>query len=645
MNEELNIYFIGNIPLIEYSNINTSTIQECYNYLKDKKLISLDIETTCKFKGIYKGEGLNPYLSKIVMLQIGDLERQFVIDYRTTNINLLLSLLIDPEITIVGQNIKFEYLHLFHNEGIRINNMYDTMVVEQILFNGLNPDTSLKGLNRKYLNIEVDKDTRLEFLTIEDTPFTEKQIIYGAEDILYPLKIRDFQLIDANKKDVLNCISLEMLFIEVLGDIEYKGMYFDKEIWKNTYDKNLIELNILHKELDDYVISTYPDSKFIEPQYDLFDSTVKTNIKWSSSKQVIALFKYLNICPEEVSKTTNKLSYTVNGKVLQASLNTINLYANEEKKNLIKKYLEYKKKEQACTTFGIPFFKYVNPITNRLHSSYKQILNTGRISSSNPNLQNIPAEKGFRSAFSCAKGWKIVNADYSGQEQIILANKSMDRDLLHFYEQNLGDMHSYIASKIFPELSELSLDDIKTYHKDKRQIAKAAGFAINYGGNGFTISNNLGISTEQGEEVYNAYFKAFPGLKNYFTSVQKQSHKQGYILIDPLTGRKNWFTPPKTNKDRGKIDRAALNFPIQGEAGGVTKLAPILYRKWIIDNQLENEIFITNIVHDEINVEVKEEYAELAATHLERCMQEAGKRWCTTVLLGADAVITDYWNH
>lgn len=645
MNEELNIYFIGNNPLIEYSNIHTSTIQDCYNYLKDKKLLSLDIETTYKFKGIYKGEGLNPYLSKIVMLQIGDLERQFVIDYRTINIELLLPLLNNPDITIVGQNIKFEYLHILHNEGIRINNLYDTMIVEQILFNGLNPDASLKGLNTKYLNIEVNKNTRLEFLTIEDKPFTEKQIIYGAEDILYPLKIRYFQLLDAGKRDVLNCISLEMLFIEVLGDIEYKGMYFDKEIWTGTYNKNLIELNILHKELDDYVINTYPNSKFIEVQYDLFDTTVKTNVKWSSSKQVIALFRYLGICPEEVSKTTNKLSYTVNGKVLQASLNTINLEASIDKKELIKKYLNYKKKEQSCTTFGTPFFKYINPITNRLHSSYKQILNTGRISSSNPNLQNIPAEKGFRSAFSCADGWKIVNADYSGQEQIILANKSMDQDLLHFYTQDLGDMHSYIASKIFPELADLPLDDIKLFHKDKRQIAKAAGFAINYGGNGFTISNNLGISTEQGEEVYDAYFKAFPGLKNYFTKVQKQSHRQGYILIDPLTGRKNWFIKPKTNKDRGKIDRAALNFPIQGEAGGVTKLAPILYRRWILDNNFENDIFITNIVHDEINVEVKEELATLAAENLERCMQEAGKRWCTTVPLGAEAVITNYWNH
>jgi len=260
-------------------------------------------------------------------------------------------------------------------------------------------------------------------------------------------------------------------------------------------------------------------------------------------------------------------------------------------------------------------------------------------------LQNIPAEKEFRSAFISPKGWKIVNADYSGQEQIILANKSQDKDLLHFYEQNLGDMHSFVASKIFPELKNISLTDIKKYHKNKRQIAKAAGFAINYGGNGHTISKSLGIPIKQGEEVYNAYFKAFPGLKKYFNIMAKKAHYNGYILIDPISNRKYWFKRPKTTKEKGDIDRLALNYPIQGEAGGITKLAPILFRRWILNNNLQNYIFITNIIHDEINLEVKEEYAELAALNLERCMKEAGAKWCKQIPLGADAVITNYWTH
>jgi len=642
MQRDLNIYFIGNKV---YKQFKSSTIEECYNYLKDQTVISLDIETTYKFGGIYDGEGLNPYLSEIVMLQIGTKERQYVIDYRVIDVGILLSLLINKNITIVGQNIKFEYVHLLHNKKIRLNQVYDTMIVEQILFNGLNPDISLKGLNEKYLNITVDKTIRAEFAYIGTKPFSIQQIIYGAEDILYPLLIREIQLKDAIEKDVINCISLEMLFLEVLGDIEYKGMNFDTEVWKKTYEENLINYKLLSKELDSYILNKYPTSKFVDKQLDLFSTDKKTLVSWTSSKQVIELFVFLGICPKEVSKSTGKLSYTVNAKVLKASLNTINRNISEDKKILIKKYLTFKKAEQSCTTFGIDFFKYINPVTNRLHSNYRQIVNTGRISSSNPNLQNIPAEKGYRSAFTAPPGYKIVNADYSGQEQIILANKSNDKDLIYFYEQNLGDMHSYIASKIFPELNNVSLDDIKKFHSDKRQIAKSAGFAINYGGNGHTIAKNLGVPDSQGDEVYNAYFKAFPGLKNYFTKTQRIAHKLGYILIDPITGRKFWFNKPKNNKERGSIDRNALNYPIQGEAGGVTKFAPILFRKWILDNNLENDIIITNIVHDEINIEAKEEYAELAARQLERCMAEAGNKWCTIVPLKANAVITDYWNH
>ena len=641
---ELNIYYVGEHSKLSETNITLSTIDDCFEYLKDKEIISFDIETTRKFNGKYgKEEGLDPYLSNIVMFQIGDKNRQYIIDYRTVDIKKLLPLLKTK--TIVGQNIKFEYKHLLHNEGIRLENLYDTMVVEQILFNGLNVKTSLEALTEKYLSINVDKSTRLGFLNIGDREFTLNEIYYGAEDILYPLLIRDKQLLDVEKKELHNCVSLEMKFIPVLGDIEYKGMHFNKDKWYKTYQENLNKFDELKLKLDSFVLENYSNTHFVTSQLDLFSDERKCAIMWSSPKQVIEFFQYLNICPQEVSKTTKKLSYTVNANVLKSSLNTINKDINDKFKEFILIYLEYKEIEQSCTTFGLDFFKYINPVTERLHSNYKQILNTGRISSSNPNLQNIPSDTRFRCAFDAPSGSKIVNADYSGQEQIILANKSEDKDLIYFYEQNLGDMHSYIASKIFPELNDVSLNDIKIHYKDKRQIAKSAGFAINYGGNGYTISKNLGISAEQGDKVYDAYFKAFPGLKNYFDKIQKETLKNGYILIDPITNRKNWFQVPKTQKEISKVQRAALNYPIQGEAGGITKYAPILYRRWILENNLQDYIYMTNIVHDEINVEAHEQYAELAAINLERCMKESATKWCKIIPLGAEAVITDYWNH
>jgi hypothetical protein len=153
-------------------------------------------------------------------------------------------------------------------------------------------------------------------------------------------------------------------------------------------------------------------------------------------------------------------------------------------------------------------------------------------------MQNIPSDNRTRGCFQSEPGNTLIVSDYSGQEQIVLANKSLDTDLLEFYSKGLGDMHSFIASKIFPELSNLTLDEIKDNHKQKRQIAKGAGFAINYGGTGITISQNLNISMEEGENVYKAYFKAFPGLADYFKQEKQRALKLGYIQFNNISGRK-----------------------------------------------------------------------------------------------------------
>lgn len=631
-------------------------------YLRNKKVLSLDIETTRKFGGKYgEKEGLDPYLSNIVMLQIGDEDTQFVIDARTINISSLYSILEDPHIVLVGQNIKFEYKHLLHNYGIKINNLYDTMVVEQILFNGLRVTASLKDLNKRYLDIIVDKSTRLEFLNIKDAPFTERQIKYGAEDVLYPLLIRNLQLKGVEEKQLTRCVDLEMQFIPVLGDMEYTGMTFSKEKWETTYTANLKKQIRLVSELDKFVIDNYFSTEFVVKQLDLFSTGYKCNIQWSSPKQTIAFFKHLRICPQEVSKTTKKKRHTVNANVLRSSLTTTNKKITDASRTVLLLYLEYKETSQACSTFGLGFFKHINPVTNRVHSNYKQILNTGRISSSGPNLQNIPATDGFRGAFIAKENHKIVNADYAGQEQIILANKSQDKDLAYFYSQGFSDMHSFIASKIYGRPFEEylatnkakdalkqggpPLTDLQKLMLKERGISKGAGFAINYGGNGYTISKNLGISRQEGDFVYDAYFKAFPGLKNYFREVQRKTLSQGYILIDEITGRKNWFIKPTNDQEKGAIERAALNFPIQGEAGSITKLASIIHRRNIIEKGLEEQIKITNIVHDEINDEVAEEYKTQAATMLENAMETAGALWCKDIKLKAEAAVSDYWTH
>lgn len=438
----MEIHFVGKEGLFEDSEVVQSTIEEAYEFLKDQTEVSIDIETTRKFNGKYgKGEGLSPYLSKIVMFQIGTLDKQFIIDTRYYSIDKLLPILSDKKIVKVGHNIKFEYVHILHNYGVRLENVYDTQINEEIIYCGIKKiEFSLKALIERYFDVKVNKATRLEFLKIQDRPFSFEQLKYGAEDIIYPLKIKALQKAKIDSEKLNNVSDLENKFVLVLGDIEYKGMNLNKEKWIEIYNKNKPLVNQSKITLNDFIIKYYRDSRFVSNQLDLFNTESVCNISWSSPKQVIDFFKYIDACPQEVSKQTKKLEYTVNAKLLQSSLHTINKTKPDYIKQFIKAYCIYKEYEQRCTTFGIDFFKYINPVSGRVHSNFKQVLNTGRISSTNPNLQNIPSDEVYRKAFDALDGYDIVNADYGGQETVVLANVSEESNISRLIIEG-GDMH------------------------------------------------------------------------------------------------------------------------------------------------------------------------------------------------------------
>lgn len=618
--------------------------------------LGFDTETTGLWNGNrYRKEGLDPYLSKVIMIQFGTDEVQFVMDSREFGKEEVAIVLREVcKHTLVGHNLKFDYVHILHNYNVRLLKVYDTQLVEEILAPG-KPYKGLAELSNTYLSHTMNKAVRNEFKNIGNTPFTKEQIVYGAEDIKYPLKIKEKQLekhIIPNKMEIT--LRLESKFMLCLADIEYKGMQINIEKWKDNSKYSKENVCKLEQELTDIIYDNF--EQYRDTQIDMFATNKKIVVQWSSPKQVVSLFKDLDICAEAVSKTTGKKSFTVSAKEMSTVLMRDDL--SDLQRSIIKKYLKFKKGAILTTTFGDKFMKYVHPITRRVHSSYNQILKTGRISSRSPNLQNIPSTKEFRSCFDAPKGYKIVNADYSGQEQIVLANKSMDEDLLNYYRSGNTDMHSFIASKLF----NVPMEEIIAAKKSKnptarqkqlvefRQISKGAGFAINYGGDGYTISKNLGISLKEGEAVYNKYFEAFPGLKKFFHREQTRAVKTGKVLIDGFTNRFYVFEDQKKlqkgdPKAISTIKKQALNYPIQGTAGLITKTACIIIRDRLLAENLFDKMQITNIVHDEINMEALEEHSEYAAEVLSSSMEEAGDIWCKTIKLKADAVIGNYWNH
>lgn len=655
-----------------YDNYGRATLKECIDYVRQLDEVSVDIETTKKFGGaVSSQEGLDPYTTEIVMFQVGDLNTQFVIDTRFVDIQELVELL--PSKLVIGQNLKFEYKHILHNYGVRLERLYDTMIAESLLYIGHGLNVGLKHLNQRYLNIKVDKSVRMGFLTIKKRQYYDKEISYGAEDILYPILIKELQLDAAKIKDLKKCLDLEFNFIPVLGDMEYKGLGFDSKQWMELYHKNKIVFKDYEKRLDKWVVDRHL-TPFINSQYDMFepDKEIECTINWGSSTQVVELFKLLKICPIEKSKSTGKMAYTVEAKVVKNSFNGINKKASDSNKELISIYLKYKELEQSCTTFGELFLKNVNPITKRLHSNYKQIINTGRVSSSGPNLQNIPGSKEYRKCFNCGDTQVIINADYSGQESVVLANQSMDQNMIDFYLKGSGDLHTHVAQSMFriinndPDLvippKELpdgsDNPEFTSDHNAQRSAAKAINFKLAYGGSAFTLKDDFKVDEDTAQEFIDTYFDAFPGLRSFFAESKKIALKDGYIHIDKVVNRKFFFKDIdklpiyKEEKDwknffslKGKYERASVNYRIQGTAGSITKLAGTLFRRWILDNKLENYVFITNIIHDEINVESTIFHSKLAAKALEKCMEDAGKPWCTVVPLSAGAVISTYWTH
>jgi len=410
------IYLITNQTSIGLEKgIKQASLQECISYLSGIPTLGLDIETTRKYNKYFDFEGLDPHTSKIVMLQIGDLHNQYVIDTRNVDISPLVPMFGNKDITFVGHNIAFEYKHILKNYGVRLAKVYDTMISEQLLNNdGVQKSYSLNALNEKYLDITVDKSIRLGFLTIGDRPFSTHEIIYGADDIINPLRIKAYQEVQmsAEHKDIEPVFKLEMRFLLGKAEMEYVGVPFNRHIWESTYNENLKLFNEKTVGLNEFIIANFPNSPFIERQLDLFDESTKCSIQWTSSKQVIEFLNFLGICPRAKSKTTKKVRDTAEAKEVRAILLRDDL--SDLIKDFVKSYLSMKELEQRVTTFGIKFLKHINPITGRIHSHYKQILNTGRISSSGPNNQNIPAQHEFRSAFCADEGSYLVNADYSG---------------------------------------------------------------------------------------------------------------------------------------------------------------------------------------------------------------------------------------
>ena len=631
------IYFVGPDSILPCCE--QATIEDVVKYCETKQYLGVDTET----------EGFDFTCKKMIMFQIGDETNQFVIDTRHVSIEPLRSVLENKDIQKIFHNAKFDYKFIRKWANIKCNGIWDTFLVEVVLNCGKKIGFALKDLVKRYCNEDLDKEVRNKFIGLSGAPFTENQIVYGAKDVAYLLNIKWEQRHKLTQLQLGPVANLENQAVLAFADIEYNGLDLDVEQWKSLEGINTSKADALMINLDNMIIENPKLDKFVAKyiQGDMFtpvDELRKVNVKWSSPKQVLEVFQTLVPSLDDV-----------NGR---------NMYKHRFKHEIIDTYIKYKEAMKLCTSYGEAFLKNMSS-DNKIHTNFHQILDTGRVSSSKPNMQQIPADNKFRNCFVAPPGWVYVSADYSSQELNVIAFGSKDPVWLEALEEG-QDLHSTCAELVYGDQWYNAAEDDCLYmkkkekcnckqHKKLRTNVKTINFGLAYGMGPNKLADTLNISVDGAKELIEKYFKAFPKIKGFLEKLGNYGKRYGYIKTFPPYNRKRWFTTwyPRIwdNKSAsfqlGSIERASKNTPIQGASADMTKLALVRIREYLNDmNYWEDgkcPIKLVMTVHDQIDTICRKDYVEQWKKDIVMLMEWAAKDIVTNGLLKAEVSVSDCW--
>ena len=768
------IYFVtGQRELFEFPNAKYKciSVEESLKILEPLRVVGLDTETT----------GTEIWQGKLLTLQLGNKENQVVIDCMTTDVKQYKDYLESDRLFII-HNAKFD-LRWLYKEHIVVRNVYDTYLAEKILFLGFPPgivSLSLQACCDRYLGIFLDKTVRGQI----HAGMTEEVIVYAANDVVHLEDIMNLQLKTITARGQKVALDIENEFVRVLAYIEYCGIKLDPVKWKAKMDKDAERLRVAEHKLNEWVVDYVMkkgDPSLIARNYDThkkgkpakladnvyvvipqpslfaeFDTGPQCIINWNSSKQVIRLFEELGLDLLVKDKKTGKMKKSVESKFIELQAS---------KSSIVPLYLEYSAAFKVVTSFGQNFLDAINPVTQRIHPTFNQMMDTGRLScgsggkgkggktkdddiaeeadenkdtstqanDKSVNVQQLPATEETRAAFVPEKGHLLVDCDYGDQEGHVFTELSNDREWIAFYNDPAQrDGHSFVAKMCFPkDLDGVAEKDVKKVRKDLRDLAKKARFCFNYNGQAPTMATNCNIPVDFATEIYNNYFKRFNGIASYFKVQKRDMWNRGYILISKITGlrayiydypilkgierRKNgmedFWDIYKAARDSGRViseippsvmqeiakkfaqgvpieeiavrysykvkkagkveerfidinretvyvsvmkhlwkrksasDNQSCNYPSQGTAAGMTKIAGIRYFNHLVNDGLVFKVLIPNDVHDEYLIEPPEEIAEQEAKKLSECMEYAAAIFCKKVTIKAVPEIAPYWVH
>lgn len=621
------IYYVSNSPsLFEPTAIKSARMDDVLDFFQDKDIIQLDTETT----------GLNFLTDRLLLVQLGTGDAQFVINTEC-DISPLKALLEDPNRLKILHNVKFDYKFL-RRRGIVLENVYDTQLVEQILHTGKESiEHSLVSTVERHLGSGMDKSLRNTFIG-HTGAITEAQILYAAKDVQYLEAVRASQLQDLKLQQLERVAELENQAVLAFGDIEYNGIAIDPEAWNRNSVKVQEQVLEAEKELDKIVVG---EPKFgftgVYIQGDLFkplEELRKTSINWNSSSQVLRIFKKIVPTLESVGADV--------------------LYPVRKKHKIITSYLDYKKKQKLYNSYGPAFLNLVQP-DGRIHPEFRQILNTGRVSCNNPNMQQIPSTNEYRNCFiPGVKDYVFVSGDYSSQELCVIAYGSGDPVWLEALS-NGQDLHSICADLLFGQKwKDAALPDCNYIqskskckcpeHKKLRDLAKTINFGLAYGMSAYKFSDRADIPLREAEQIITKYFTVFPKIRYFLHSLGNFGKRNGFIKTYPPFSRKRWFeewTPDANPSKMGEIERASMNTPIQGSSADMTKLALVYVRNYIRKYQVP--VLLVMTVHDQIDTIAHKDYAQEWKSTLESIMEKAAMRVIKNGLLKAETSVSEVW--
>jgi DNA polymerase I-like protein with 3'-5' exonuclease and polymerase domains len=604
----------------------------------------LDLETT----------GLVFNRDKILLVVLGNKNVQYVVDYLFVDKELLKKKLANVR-TFLGHNLSFDLPFLI-NEGFKFSTdqIYDSLEAELTLVKGTKESVSLLNTTKRRLGIApYDKGLTILFTYLsKDYPlFTDSLIEYAATDILHLEDIREEQMRFIKKYGQEKLTRYNNGLVVVTSYMKVRGIKVDDKKWLELYYKNLRRGDELEVLLDEELskVGLKQKKRTVQRtlQLDLLGGAIDVrnknvvNINYSSPSQIVEIFRQLNL---PIPKSAKEDKNSIGRATLQQYLIT---NPQTPLKTFIEHLLEYKEVSKRGSAFGKKWLEENVDSDGKVRATLKiNRTTTGRFSSSDPNLQQIPSSQDYRDCFVASDGYVIWGADYSGAELKILASLSKDDKMLELLSTG-ADLHGYAATQVLRYLkNDNSLVVDKNNNKDFRGKMKNVIFGLVYGASSNKISELLDISKDKGEKVYELLKKIFPQAFGYLETVANFGVSNGYVVANNVFNQRRWFPEASSGKltksQSSAIERYSKNTPIQGTNANMMKLALVEMFDFIEVNQIDAHILMT--IHDEVLVEInKNEQVEIIAEKLKGIMLYSADRFLDGIKMEVEDYIGYHW--